>query len=50
MARGYSIPRRKTTPISKAEQKYVREMIGFFLYYANAVDKTVLTAVNSLTT
>ena len=37
-------------PLSKAEQKYVQEVIGIFLYYACAVNITMLTALGYLDT
>ena len=35
-------------PLDKDETKLVQEIIGVFLYYARAVDPTILTAVNKL--
>ena len=36
--------------LNKADQKYVQEVIGVFLYYARAVDMNILTALGSLAT
>ena len=35
-------------PLSTAEQKYVQGVIGSFLYYAGAVDLTILTALSAI--
>ena len=39
-----------TLPLSKVEQKYVQEIIGVFLYYARAVNITMMTALGYLAT
>ena len=38
----------ESPPLSKADKKFVQEVVGVFLYYARAVDLTVLTALGSL--
>jgi len=35
---------------SKANKKFVQEVTGTFLYYARAVDLTILTALGSIAT
>ena len=35
-------------PLSKADKKFVQEVVGVFLYYARAVDLTMLAALGSL--
>jgi hypothetical protein len=37
-------------PLSKEEKKYVQEVVGTFLYYAQCVDSTMLTALGSIAT
>ena len=37
-----------STLLNKGDQKYVQEVIGVFLYYARAVNTTMLTALVSL--
>jgi hypothetical protein len=37
-------------PLSKENKKYVKEVVGMFLYYARCVDSTMLTALGSITT
>ena len=37
-------------PLSKADKKFVQEVTGTFLYYARAVDLTMLTALGSIAT
>jgi hypothetical protein len=36
--------------LSKEEKKYIQEVVGVFLFYARAVDCTILTAVNKILT
>jgi hypothetical protein len=35
-------------PVTKAEQKFIRQVIGVLLYYGRAVDSTILTGLSSL--
>ena len=35
-------------PITKAEEKFIRQVIGVLLYYGHAVDSTVITGLSSL--
>ena len=35
-------------PLSKADKKFVQEVVGVFLYYARAVNLTMLAALGSL--
>jgi hypothetical protein len=35
-------------PLSKENKKYVQELVGTFLYYAQCVDSTMLTALGSI--
>jgi hypothetical protein len=37
-------------PLSKEETKYIQAVAGTLLYYARAVDTTILTALSSITT
>jgi hypothetical protein len=37
-------------PLSKEDKKYVQEVVGTFLYYAQCVDSTMLTALGSIAT
>ena len=37
-------------PLSKEETKYVQAVVGMLLYYARAVDSTILTALSSIAT
>eukprot|EP00804_Cyclotella_cryptica_P015967 CCRYP_004129-RA/>CCRYP_004129-RA protein AED:0.18 eAED:0.18 QI:0/0/0/1/0/0/2/0/948 len=39
-----------STPLNKQDKTFVQEVIGVFLYYARAVDCTMLTALSSLAT
>eukprot|EP00804_Cyclotella_cryptica_P027931 CCRYP_003827-RA/>CCRYP_003827-RA protein AED:0.22 eAED:0.22 QI:0/0/0/1/1/1/3/0/649 len=39
-----------STPLNKKDTTFVQEVIGVFLYYARAVDCTMLTALSSLAT
>eukprot|EP00804_Cyclotella_cryptica_P011804 CCRYP_011385-RA/>CCRYP_011385-RA protein AED:0.37 eAED:0.37 QI:0/0/0/1/0/0/2/0/309 len=39
-----------STPLNKQDTTFVQEVIGVFLYYARAVDCTMLTALSSLAT
>ena len=43
-AKGYD----DSPPLSKAEKQFIQEVIGVFLYYARAVDLTMLAALGSL--
>ncbi len=37
-------------PLSKEDKKYVQEVVGVFLYYAQCVNSTMLTALGSIAT
>jgi hypothetical protein len=37
-------------PLSKDDKKYVLEVVGMFLYYAQCIDSTMLTALGSIAT
>jgi hypothetical protein len=37
-----------TTPLNKADIKMLQEVVGSFLYYARAVDPTMLTTINTI--
>jgi hypothetical protein len=37
-------------PLSKENKKYVQEVVGMFLYYAQCVNSTMLTALGSIAT
>eukprot|EP00804_Cyclotella_cryptica_P012915 CCRYP_002273-RA/>CCRYP_002273-RA protein AED:0.38 eAED:0.38 QI:0/0/0/1/0/0/3/0/465 len=39
-----------STPLNKQDTTFIQEVIGVFLYYARAVDCTMLTALSSLAT
>ena len=42
-------PKKKTSPkVSAEEKKYIQQVVGSFLYYARAVDMTILHALNSI--
>ena len=36
-------------PVTKAEEKYILQVIGVMLYYGRAVDSTIITGLSSLT-
>jgi hypothetical protein len=40
----------QSPPLNKQDKTFVQEVVGVFLYYARAVDCTMLTALSSLTT
>ena len=40
----------KSSPLSKEETKYVQAVAGMLLYYARAVDPTILTALSAIAT
>ncbi len=44
----YAKPLDDTLPASKEDQKLIRQVIGILLYYARAVDSTLLVALSSL--
>jgi hypothetical protein len=37
-------------PLSKEDKKYVQEVVGTFVYYAQCIDSTMLTALGSIAT
>jgi hypothetical protein len=45
----YAKPLDDTLPASKEDQKLIRQVVGVLLYYARAVDSTLLVALSSLT-
>ena len=45
----YAKPDNATKLLSKEEKKYIQQIIGTFLYYRQAVDSTMLTALSSIT-
>ena len=43
------VPKKTTIPkVSAEEKKYIQQVVGSFLYYARAVDMTILHALNSI--
>ena len=43
------MPKKTTSPkVSAEEKKYMQQVVGSFLYYARAVDMTILHALNSI--
>ena len=42
------IPEKESPPVGKEDEKYIRQVIGSFLYYARAVDMTILTALSDI--
>ena len=44
----YSSEDDTSTPLSKDEKRFVQEVVGTFLYYARAVDATMLPALGSI--
>ena len=41
------MPKKITSPkVSAEEKKYIQQVVGSFLYYARAVDMTILHALN----
>ena len=46
--RQYAIPADQSPLLSPSETKYIQSIVGTFLYYARAVDPTILPAVNEL--
>ena len=41
-------PEEDSPPVGKEDEKYIRQVVGSFLYYARAVDLTILTALNDI--
>ena len=41
-------PEDNTTPLDKKKTKFIKEVTGTFLFYAQAVNSTMLTALNSI--
>ena len=42
------VPKERTCPkVSAEEKKYIQQVVGSFLYYAQAVDMTILHALNA---
>jgi hypothetical protein len=46
----YAETKDTSPPLSKQDKKYVEEVVGTFLYYAQCVDSTMLTALGSIAT
>ena len=44
----YAKPLDESPPAMKAEEKYIRQVIGVLLYYGRAVDSTILVGLSSL--
>ena len=44
----YAKDANESPPLSKADKKFVQEVVGVFLYYTRAVDLTMLAALGSL--
>jgi len=42
------VPEAESPPVGKDGEKYIRQVVGSFLYYARAVDMTILTALNDI--
>jgi hypothetical protein len=47
---GYGKAANLAPAATKAEEKYIRQVIGILLYYGQAVDTTIITGLSSLTT
>ena len=46
----YAKPDETTTPLDKAGKLFIQQVSGTFLYYARAVDGTILMALSSIAT
>ena len=44
----YAKPSDVSPPATKAEEKYIRQVVGVLLYYGRAVDSTILVGLSSL--
>jgi len=44
----YAMPTDNSEPATKEEEKFIRQVIGTLLYYARAVDSTLLIALSAL--
>ena len=42
------VQEKDSPPVSKADEKYIRQVVGSFLYYARAVDLTILAALSDI--
>ena len=41
-------PEDDTLSLPESEIKYIQQVVGYFLYYARAIDNTIMTAVNEI--
>jgi hypothetical protein len=46
----YAIPADESPPLDAADTKRVQEILGTLLFYAHAVDNTMLTAIGAIAT
>ena len=44
------IHEKPSPPLGKAEKKFIQQVVGCFLYYARAIDMTILLALNDIAT
>ena len=44
----YSEPEDTSPKLNKIDKQFIQEVTGMFLYYAQAVDSTMLTALSAL--
>ena len=44
-----TIPDEKSTPATEDEKKYIQRVLGSFLYYARAIDLSILHALSAIT-
>lgn len=44
------IPNADDTPLDAAQKTWVQEVVGVFLFYSRAIDSTMLTALNKIST
>ena len=44
----FVMPDHNTTPLDMKETKFIQEVMGMFLFYAWAIDSTMLTALNAI--
>ena len=48
-AKSDEIIHEKTLPLlDKTQQKFIQQVVGSFLYYARAIDMTILTVLNAI--
>ena len=46
--RQFVLPPDSSEPLNKRDTKYVQQVVGSFLYYARAIDNTIITALNEI--